>query len=277
MALTKRWELWVSVNGKRRERGLGVFPEVGPQAARDKADEIRRAARNGVDLRQRSAERARSPSFRQAFATYFAVKRKCSSRPLSTSSNGRARWSGTCFPSLETCRSPTSPPLMSSMPLTPIWYEKPETARRVLQRMEAVFKSAILRGTREKASPCVGVAQELQTRRREVRHHPALPWQEVPAFIERFLARSPRSLPATRLAFEFLILTATARCGARSGRSSISTIGSGLIPKRADESAKAAIAPSARPASLFSAKLGALNPDGVLIFEGVKRGRLSAT
>jgi hypothetical protein len=33
--------------------------------------------------------------------------------------------------------------------LTPIWYEKPETAQRVLQRMKAVFRSAILRGTRE--------------------------------------------------------------------------------------------------------------------------------
>ena len=50
----------------------------------------------------------------------------------------------------------------------PIWYEKPETAKRVLQRIEAVFKSAILRGSREKASPCVGVAEELGTRHREV-------------------------------------------------------------------------------------------------------------
>ena len=33
--------------------------------------------------------------------------------------------------------------------LSPIWFEKPETAKRVLQRMEAVFKSAILRGHRE--------------------------------------------------------------------------------------------------------------------------------
>ena len=24
---TKRWELWISINGKKREFGLGVFPE----------------------------------------------------------------------------------------------------------------------------------------------------------------------------------------------------------------------------------------------------------
>jgi hypothetical protein len=45
--------------------------------------------------------------------------------------------------------------------LKPIWFEKPETAKRVLQRMEAVFTMAILRGQREKASPCMGVAQVL--------------------------------------------------------------------------------------------------------------------
>ena len=49
---TKRWELWIAINGTKRERGLGVFPEVSLKAARDKADEMRRAARNGVDLRQ---------------------------------------------------------------------------------------------------------------------------------------------------------------------------------------------------------------------------------
>jgi hypothetical protein len=36
--------------------------------------------------------------------------------------------------------------------LTPIWFAKPETARRILQRMEAVFKSAILRGYRDRVS-----------------------------------------------------------------------------------------------------------------------------
>ena len=59
--------------------------------------------------------------------------------------------------------------------LLPIWFSKPETAKRVLQRIEAVFKSAILRGSREKASPCVGVADHLGTRHREQNHHAALP------------------------------------------------------------------------------------------------------
>jgi integrase len=94
--------------------------------------------------------------------------------------------------------------------LSPIWFEKPETARRVLQRMEAVFKSAILRGTRTLASPCIGVAQELGTRHRSVKDHVSLPWSEVPDFVRAL--RSRRALSSTRIALEFLILTA-----ARSG------------------------------------------------------------
>ena len=72
--------------------------------------------------------------------------------------------------------------------LKPIWFAKPETASRVLQRIKAVFDSAIVRGTRERANPCVGVVNEFGTGHRKVKHHPALPWQEVPTFI-RFLRR----------------------------------------------------------------------------------------
>jgi hypothetical protein len=79
--------------------------------------------------------------------------------------------------------------------LTPIWFDRPETAKRVLQRMEAVFKSAILRGHRETASPCIGVAQELGTKHRKVEHHPSLPYQYVPAFLERLRAAPPARRP----------------------------------------------------------------------------------
>ncbi len=274
-ALTKRWELWVAINGKRRERGLGVFPEVSLQAARDKADEIRRAARNGVDLRQqRSAERARRVSFRRAFATYFAVKRK----QLSNAKHLQ-QWPSTMesyvfpvFGDVPVAEVTTAQVLDA---LTPIWYEKPETARRVLQRMEAVFKSAILRGTREKASPCVGVAQELQTRHREVRHHPALPWQEVPAFIGLLRSRAPRSLPATRLAFEFLILTAARSSEVRGAVWSEFDLNSGIwiIPKERMKTRKPHRVPLGPRCLAILREARTLNPDSVLVFDGSKCGR----
>jgi hypothetical protein len=61
--------------------------------------------------------------------------------------------------------------------LEPIWFEKAETARRVLQRMELVFKSTIVLGQREKASPCVGIRQQLGIRHLDVEHLRALPYE----------------------------------------------------------------------------------------------------
>ena len=63
--------------------------------------------------------------------------------------------------------------------LRAIWFTKPETASRVLQRLSATFDSAILRGTREKANPCIGVSQGLGSDHRKVRHHRALAWAAV--------------------------------------------------------------------------------------------------
>jgi integrase len=94
--------------------------------------------------------------------------------------------------------------------LQPIWFSKPETASRVLQRMKAVFDSAILRGTRERANPCIGVTRELGTDHKRANHHAAIPWRAVPEFVRDLRVRAANQ--STKLALEFLILTA-----ARSG------------------------------------------------------------
>ena len=197
---TKRWELWIAINGRKRELGLGVFPSVSLKDARDKAAEIKRAARDGVDARkQQRDEEAHAPTFCQAFDVYFSVKRKqlSNAKHLNQWPSSMESYIFPVFGDVPVSDVTTAHVLDA---LTPIWYEKPETAKRVLQRIETVFKSAILRGSREKASPCVGVAGELGTRHREVQHHAALPWQDVPAFVAMLRQPSPRSLPSTRLA-----------------------------------------------------------------------------
>ena len=80
--LTKRWELWIAINGKKRELGLGAYPKVSLSDARNEADKIRRAARDGIDLRkQRLREKAQACTFREAFNSYFAIKRQQLSNP----------------------------------------------------------------------------------------------------------------------------------------------------------------------------------------------------
>jgi integrase len=99
--------------------------------------------------------------------------------------------------------------------LKPIWNSKEEAARRVLQRIDAVFVSAITRELRNKASPCTGVARELGQKRRDKSHHAALPYAEVASFVRAL--RQRKGPLASRLAFEFLILTAVRSGEARGG------------------------------------------------------------
>jgi len=93
--------------------------------------------------------------------------------------------------------------------LEPIWKNKPETASRVRSRMEAVLDWAKVSGLRNGENPARwrGHLDHLLPARskvRRVRHHPALPYVEIPAFMEALRARNGISARA----LEFVILTA---------------------------------------------------------------------
>ena len=271
----KRWEVWISINGKRKERGLGVYPQVSLKDARDKAHDIKRAARDGIDLRRQKVNgQAHAVTFRQAFEVCFELRRK----QLSNAKHLK-QWSSTMttyvFPLLGDVPVAEVTTSQVLAVLEPIWYSKSETAKRVLQRMEVVFKSAIVRGMRKLASPCVGVAQELGTRHRDVKHHPSLSWDEVPAFLATLRNAGQRGWPATRLAFEFLILTAT-----RSGETRVAVWAEfdfekalWIIPKERMKSRNDHCVPLSGRCLAILQQARALNPDGDLVFEGTKKGR----
>ena len=93
--------------------------------------------------------------------------------------------------------------------LQPLWHAKPETARRVRQRINAVMQWVVAMDFRTD-NPCDLVGATLGRHRNVVRHMPALPHAEVAAAIAT--VRASRATAAAKLAFEFLVLTA-----ARSG------------------------------------------------------------
>jgi integrase len=215
--INRSWVFRFTRDGRERRMGLGKYRGDGAKddvtlaKARDKAAECRLLVAGGIDpIGHRDAERRIKAeevvTFRKAFVAFYAVKRQSLSNAKHV-----AQWQSTMetyvYPTIgyRPVGDVTSDEILSV--LSPIWFAKPETAKRVLQRIEAVFKSAILRGHRERASPCVGVAQELGTRHRKVAHHASLPYAELPAFLKRLQACN--SWPATKLAFEWLTLTAT--------------------------------------------------------------------
>jgi len=89
--------------------------------------------------------------------------------------------------------------------LSPIWISIPETARRVRQRMQTVFRWAKAAGL-SGDNPVDGIAEALPKHNLKQQHHPALPHAELPVFIQKL--RSYEGV-STRVALEFLILTAS--------------------------------------------------------------------
>jgi integrase len=91
--------------------------------------------------------------------------------------------------------------------LSPIWLTKRETARRVRQRVGTVLDWAKAAGYRAGDNPVVGVSKGLPKQGGRNDHHSALPYAQVPRFLLKL--RAGDSSEIVRLAFEFLILTAS--------------------------------------------------------------------
>ena len=90
--------------------------------------------------------------------------------------------------------------------LSAIWLSKPETARRVRQRMRTVLDWARVAHGLSSANPVYGVETALPKQRQRSQHFAAMPYDEVRAFLGR-LQRFQAS-EMTILALQFLILTA---------------------------------------------------------------------
>jgi integrase len=96
--------------------------------------------------------------------------------------------------------------------LKPIWQEKAETASRLRGRIERVLDFAKTKGWRTGDNPALwrGHLRNVLPQRQKLTrgHHPAMPYRELPTFMERLKGNEANAARA----LEFLILTA-----ARSG------------------------------------------------------------
>lgn len=206
----KRWVLRTIVRGRRRDIGLGGLQVVPLAEAREQAASMRKLARAGGDpLAERRRARAVVPTFEEAARQVYEERQ-------STWRNEKhaAQWINTLqtyvFPDLgrRSVDHVDTPDILRV--LGPIWLTKPETARRVRQRIATVFDWAKAAGFREGENPVSGVGRGLPKQTDAADHHTALPFIEVPSFID--MLRASDANEVTRLGFEFLILTA-ARTG----------------------------------------------------------------
>ncbi|WP_040573339.1 tyrosine-type recombinase/integrase [Methylocystis rosea] len=207
----KRWMLRTVVQGRRRDIGLGGTSLVSLAEAREKALSYRKRAREGGDpLAEKRRVEAKPPTFSEAAGRVFDEH-----FPSWKNSKHASQWMNTlrqyAFPSIGDMpiNEVDSPHVLRV--LSPIWLSKPETARRVRQRIGTVLSWAKAAGYRTGDNPVEGVAKGLPKQRDRNEHHAAMPFAEVPAFVARLQGAADQG-EITRLAIEFLILTA-ARTG----------------------------------------------------------------
>ncbi len=86
----------------------------------------------------------------------------------------------------------------------PLWNGQHETAKRLLQRIGAVYEHITAAGLYGGQNPTTGLRRALPKVRARVEHFDAMPWAEVP----RFFSRLGEGGSVTALAMQFLILTA---------------------------------------------------------------------
>jgi integrase len=202
----KRWMLRTVIRGKRCDIGLGGLSLVTLADARTKAADMRKIARAGGDpLAERRKERRSVPTFEQA-------ARQVHESHAATFRNEKhaAQWITTLetyvFPIFGSVRVDHVESAHVLQALSPIWTAKPETARRVRQRIRTVFDWGKAAGHRAGDNPVEGIAEVLPKHKKDKEHHAALAYAKVPAFLKAL--RSSTAGDAVKLAFEFLILTA---------------------------------------------------------------------
>ena len=211
----KRWYQRITVNGKRRNVGLGSYPAVGLKEAREIALANLQVIRQGldpIDEKRRAREEAQRPAvptFQQAAAKVIDLR-----RPTWSSDRHSRQWVESlrlhAYPVIgrKPVDSITTTDVMAV--LTPIWTDKPETARRVRQRIETILDFSIAEGWRRDNPAGKAVTRVLPKMSPLREHHPALPYGDVPAALQR--VRESTADTVTILAFEFTVLTA-ARAG----------------------------------------------------------------
>ena len=206
----KRWELRTVVRGKRCDIGLGGLKLVSLAEAREEARKYRAIARNeGDPLAEKRRARKVVPTFRQAAETVH----KDHAKAWKNAKHGD-QWINTlkayAYPAFGDRRVDQidTPEILKA--LSPIWLTKQETARRVRQRIGTVLDWAKAAGFRSGSNPVEEISKALPRQSDRKGHHAALPYIEVPAFVQKL--RGDDAATISDLAFEFLILTA-ARTG----------------------------------------------------------------
>ena len=207
----KSWVQRITVDGRRRDIGLGGYPTVSLAQARKRASDNLEAIGNGRDP-VADKRRPSMPTFSEAaYAVHEANK------PRWRNGSHTSAWIQTlerhAFPKIGNKHIDTISRTDVLTVLTPIWSTRPETARRVRQRMRTTFRWAMANELIETNPAGEAIDGALPSMPKVKAHLRALPYQEVGSALKTIDA-SQTSLAAKRC-LKFLVFTAACSGEAR--------------------------------------------------------------
>ena len=192
---TKAWLFRYMIDGRARHMGLGPLHTVSLAEARTRARQARQLILDGkdpIEVKYEAREARRSPGamvFKEAAQRFIEVH-----DPTWRSPRHRQQWRNTLL--RDHASSLANRPIVAidgaliTSTLAPIWNRTPETAKRVKQRIERVVQ-----WVRDGMPAPNGIIER--------RHHSAIPFVELPAFMREL--RGINSIAARAL--EFTVLT----------------------------------------------------------------------
>lgn len=244
-ATSRSWVLRTQVDGQRKDYGLGSANIIAPAKARAMAAEMRTRIKQRESARP-EPETPAVPTFGEAvIACHQALKfgwknKRHRDSWLASLENHVCPWIGQVPVNRVTS-------MMVRDAMAPIWLTIPETARRILQRVGTVLDFAHISGWCPNEASLRSVPKGLPRQPCSEGHYMAMPYVNVPAFVER-LSGAPRS--AGRDALLFTMLNAV-----RSGEARLATwgeidLGAGIwtIPAHRMKMNRIHVVPLSKPA-----------------------------
>lgn len=203
----KRWTFIFQWRGARKQMGLGGLAVTGLAEAREAAEEARKLVAKGINpIEARNAAGGEVPTFGAVADDLLKAL-----GPEWKNPKHAYQWKRSLTVEAAALRplavdAVTTEDVLDV--LKPIWSVKGETASRTRGRIERVLDAAKAKGHRKGENPARWkghLALLLPKRKRLTQgHHPAMPFEQTPAFMARLRARP--ALAARAL--EFTILTA---------------------------------------------------------------------
>jgi len=202
-----KWILRFVIRGRRREMGLGRWPDVSMAEARERASDARRSVRDGVDpIDERRTQRLApvQSTVSEVTTACFEAKKGQLKGPRNAD-----QWLSPLrvhvLPKLGSLSVQMLDQHVAKSVLEPLWHAQPAVAKKVSGRLNIILQYAAALGLDVDLQAVSKAKALLGKQNYSPKHIPSLPYPEVPEFYRKLCANHS----STSLALRLLILTAT--------------------------------------------------------------------